>query len=63
MARIAGKDSLNRSAELIAESQENGSVWFSMTKLTGVYVDRHGLDLLIQALGEIRNGMPGTRDA
>lgn len=61
--RIAGQDAIGRPAALLAEPRDNGARILLSTPPTGVLLDHHGLDLLIERLGHLRNRMPGERSA
>ncbi|SMD24215.1 hypothetical protein [Lentzea albidocapillata] len=62
-ARISGKDAFGRPAALLAEPRNSGTRVLVSTPPAGVLLDHHELDLLIERLGHLRNGMPGTRNA
>lgn len=58
-ARIPGKDAFGRPETLLVEPRDEGSRVLFATPPAGLLLERHSLDLLIQRLGQIRQGMYG----
>lgn len=62
-ARIPGKDAFGRPETMLVEPRDDGARILFATPPAGLLLDWHGLDLLLERLGSLRRGMPGTRDA
>lgn len=57
--RIQGKDAFERPAAMLVEPRNEGARVLISTPPSGVLLDWHGLDVLLERLGNVRRGMPG----